>query len=511
MICLPHTKCKNLRVFFVCLLFCLTAILFSQSCNKSKDTGTVDPPAVDTRDSTVNIKFFKIEKKNNPQLLHDIQFEIKGNTIVGRLSRFHHTLVPSFSSNASKVTASGIDQVSEINKVDLRTAGVYSFFSENGKRHDFRLIITWDGDLPQISINTQGNMPIVSKDNYLPATINIDGKNIYSNFSGTTQIRGRGNSTWSYPKKPYRLKLDTETELLGLSAEKDWVLLANYLDETYLLNSIAFHVGKQLNIPYTNSGIPVELTVNGQYAGIYLFTEQVEVASDRVNIGDQGLLLELDSYYDEDPKFTSDNFKLPIMVKHPKVNNATDLSSIKAQFQQMESLVFASSFPDNNYLDFIDNESIANFLMVFMLTDNEELNHPKSVYINKKANEKFVLGPLWDFDWAYGYEGTQKHFWHYDRFFWTGSSAGVGTRFFQKLLSSPQTVALLKQKWASFATNNKLQIFVDDWAFILKEARERDYALWKRGNVSYQTDITALKTWLTNRISYLTTYINGLQ
>ena len=76
-------------------------------------------------------------------------------------------------------------------------------------------------------------------------------------------------------------------------------------------------------------------------------------------------------------------------------------------------------------------ESIANFLIVFMLTDNEEINHPKSVFMNKAANGKFVMGPVWDFDWAYGYEGTEKHFSHYQSF-WTGTKAKAG--FFSRFL-----------------------------------------------------------------------------
>jgi len=493
-------------IFYLALL---SAVL--PSCSKSdQDKKIKDPPVVDTRDSTVQISSFVIEKKNNPQLPGDIVFQIKGDSITGKLSKFHYSIIPTFTSNAAKVTVSGIEQASATNTVDLRHNVTYSFFAENGKKYDYKIGIAWNDSLPHISISTAGNAPIDSKETYRQATINIDGKNIYSNYSGTTQIKGRGNSTWGYPKKPYRLKLDKKAELFGLSAEKDWVLLANYLDETHLLNSIALNAGKKLNIPFTNSAIPVELTINGEYKGLYLFTEQVEVESNRVNVGDDGLLLELDSYFDEDPKFRSDHFQLPVMIKDPDVNNPSELAAIKAQFQQMEDLVSAASFPANNYSDYIDTESFVNYLIVFLLTDNEEMNHPKSIYMNKKANGKFVLGPLWDFDWAYGYEGSGYHFSYYNGFFWQGTGAGIGTKFFSRFLSDPKITASLKQKWAAFSANNELHAFIDHWVFILKGARERDYSIWKRGNISYETDIAALKAWLSNRITYLTTYINSL-
>ena len=79
--------------------------------------------------------------------------------------------------------------------------------------------------------------PIDSKDNYINATITIEGNDWGEDYTGTTRIRGRGNSTWGMPKKPYRLKLDESTSILGLLPEKDWVLLANYIDPTLMLNS----------------------------------------------------------------------------------------------------------------------------------------------------------------------------------------------------------------------------------------------------------------------------------
>lgn len=492
------------------LYYAIVVLLFTH-CGKKEGPSPApgpDPIVNPPPEEPVKVSTFTIEKQKNPRLLADIPFEVKDDTIYGKLSKYHHTVIPSFSSNASTILINGVQQTSTVSEIDLKNSVTYSFVSASGKKKDYFIKIVWNDSLPHISIATVANAPIVSKDEYIKAAISIDGKGIYADYSGTTQIRGRGNSTWEYPKKPYRLKLDSKAALFGLSAEKDWILLANYLDETHLLNNIAFYAGKKLNIPYTNNAIPVELTLNGQYMGIYLFTEQIEVESNRVNVGDKGLLLELDSYYDEDPKFRSNNYQLPVMIKYPDITNSTELAAVKAQFQQMETLVNASDFPNNNYLDYLDAESLVNYLLVFMLTDNEEINHPKSVYMNKPANGKFMMGPLWDFDWAYGYEGTQKHFSKYNTFFVPGNRAG--TLFFSRFLTDPKITLLLKQKWQAFAGSDDLHAFVDEWAYLVEGARNRDYGLWKRGSSNYQTDITALKNWLTNRINYLTIYINGL-
>ncbi len=488
----------------------ISILLFSYSCKKTGIERENTPSTEVTTKTTVTITSFTIEKKNNPQLISDIVFEVTGNQITANLSKLLFSVVPSFNSDASKVTLNDKEQISGNSLIDLRSDTVFTFFAENGKRYEYTLKINWNDSLPLIAINTEGNVPVNSKETYVKANISIDGKGVFNNYSGTTQIKGRGNSTWTLPKKPYRLKLDSKAPLFGLAEEKDWVLLANYLDETHQLNNIAFYTAQKLEMPFTNHFIPVELMINGKYLGLYLFTEQVEVDKNRVNVGDDGVLLELDSYYDEEWKFKSDKYQLPVNVKDPKLANADQLAAIKANFQQMENLVAASDFPKNNYLDYIDAESIANFLIVFMLADNEEINHPKSIYIHKAGNGKFVMGPVWDFDWAYGYEGTQKHFSHYQSFFWTGPKEKAGSRFFSRFLRDPVIVNLIKQKWTTFITSNNLNNFVDDWMFMLEGARNRDYSLWKRGNINYQMDISALNNWIINRISYLTTYFSGL-
>ena len=121
--------------------------------------------------------------------------------------------------------------------------------------------------LPRLDIATTGNAPINSTDIYVPTTISIDGLDAFDDYKGSAQIRGRGNSTWNLPKKPYKFKLDEKAGLLGMAAEKDWILLANYLDGTHLLNAVAMKAGQLMNLPFTNHVQPVEVYLNGQYQG----------------------------------------------------------------------------------------------------------------------------------------------------------------------------------------------------------------------------------------------------
>lgn len=464
-------------------------------------------------DKELVLNSFILEKKNNPQLNADVVFNIKDNIISGNLSVFSVNVIPTFTTNAQAIEIDGKSQISGKNTIDLKQSIVYSLTSSKGFKKQFTVNINWQNDFPQINISTIGGERITSKETYIKANITIDGKKIYSDYKGTTQIRGRGNTTWTLPKKPYRLKLDTKASLFGLSAEKDWVLLANYLDGTHTLNAVAMKAGKLLNIPFTNNIIPIELTLNGEYLGCYMFTEQVEVESNRVNVGADGMLLEFDQYFNETWQFKSTKSNLPVIVKFPDLVNPSELQPIKNEFEKFEDLVTSSNFPNNNYLEYIDEESIVNYFIVNMLTGNEEINHPKSTFMHKTKMGKFSMGPIWDFDWAFGY-GDFNSFMHFGPsnrpFFWNQPS--VGTRFFSPFLKDPKVKTLLKSRWIDFRKNkfNDLITFINDYSFMIEDARNRDYQKWKRGGTVFKNDINSLKTWLQNRGNYLDGYIGNL-
>src|SRR5690606_33255056 len=145
---------------------------------------------------------------------------------------------------------------------------------------------------------------------------------------------------------------------------KNWVLLANYQDYTLMTNAVSMKIGQQLGLPFTHQIIPVDVTVNGEYKGSYNLTQQVEIGEGRVNIGDDGVILELDNNYDEDYQFMSANFDLPVMVKDAEINSEDDFNTIRTEFQLFEDLLAAPDFPNNNYGDYFDKQQLVNYLIV---------------------------------------------------------------------------------------------------------------------------------------------------
>jgi hypothetical protein len=143
-----------------------------------------------------------------------------------------------------------------------------------------------------------------------------------------------------------------------------------------------------------------------------------------------------------------------------------------------------------------------------MLTSNEEINHPKSTYIYKENGGKYAMGPIWDFDWAYGYEGTFQHFSNPNNdLFWTPEKSG--TTFFKRLiLSDPKIKSLIREYWTDFQTIHldNLMRHIEDYTFIINGAKARNRVLWNRDLV---TDERVMKQWLENRVSYMNSIINN--
>ena len=109
-------------------------------------------------------------------------------------------------------------------------------------------------------------------------------------------IRGRGNSTWTVDKKPYKMKLDKKADFFHMGQSKHWTLLANYYDNSLVRNRMTYQLGKELGYQYTPECVSVDVVMNGEYLGNYLLCEQVRVEESRVNIAD------LEQAYDDADK-----------------------------------------------------------------------------------------------------------------------------------------------------------------------------------------------------------------
>ncbi len=442
---------------------------------------------------------FSLEKEHNSWLKASVTGVVDGGRIklVLPQAKSNESLVAVFTHNGVGVFVGGVAQESGVTVNDFSKPLEYTVIARDESTQNYTVVVDWipveKANLPHIHIAIENGEPMETRDKKreLNAVVRVEGKQNYPSYEGECTIRGRGNSTWGMPKQPYRIKLKEAASLMGLPAYKDWVLLNEYLDGTMLYNSVPYKAGQLLGIPFTNTVVPVELTINGEYRGVYGFTEHKEVGAGRIDVGDDGLLLELDVYYDEDWKFWSDHSNLPVMIQYPKSKNMNEqlLQAIRDDFNRLDRLVQDSSFPNNNYLDYFDDVSFVNYMIVYELTKNGEINHPKSTYINKPVGGKYRMGIIWDFDWAYGFEEAYMHYntaHAGEPLFWSGDKANhLGTGFFGRLMSDPHMRQLFKERWQWFKEEklDLLKDYVVEYAEAVAPALQDDHAVWGRSQI----------------------------
>jgi hypothetical protein len=151
-----------------------------------------------------------------------------------------------------------------------------------------------------VFINTQNGTEITSKEIWTPGTMSIMCSGAFEDFpESEIEIRGRGNTTWYWPKKPYAIKLGSKARIMGMPKHKRWVLLANFMDRTMLRNRIAYKAAQQTSLAWTPRNEIVELVFNGKHMGNYMLIEQIKEDENRVNVSkDGGYILELDFHFD---------------------------------------------------------------------------------------------------------------------------------------------------------------------------------------------------------------------
>lgn len=416
------------------------------------------------------------------------------------------SLVAEFSASGT-VTVGNVPQTSGETANNFYRDVVYTVATGKyaRRRYTVRVESPQTTGLPIVKIDTKDNVPITSKEEYVRTNIQVlDPQNPDYSFTRTEyedEIRGRGNTTWGYPKKPYRMRFRQKQSLFGLTPARNWVLLANYQDPTLMLNSVTFEIGQRFGLPFTHHYVHVEVFLNEEYQGSYLLTEHVQVHEGRVEIDeDAGFFVELDLHYDEDPKFTTAHYALPVMIKSPEdLPDPSGYDFVKDAIHALEEALIDPSFPESGYRDLIDMDTFVDFLMINQLVMNTELGWPKSVYMYKDAEGPIGLGPLWDFDWGFSYGGIGH------QYFLTAEGLVNLHPFFARFFDDPAFVARYKARWESVQDElESMPEFIESLANHLERSQAQNFLKWPEAqNNGYAREIEDLLRWWRDRMEFM--------
>ncbi|RKM61060.1 hypothetical protein D6855_03950 [Butyrivibrio sp. CB08] len=159
--------------------------------------------------------------------------------------------------------------------------------SSEAKKHDIRILKSENISSVFITTRSRNLDSVLADKDYKESgkIVVYDSQGHKDTSTGLEFLKGRGNYSWNnWDKKPFKIKLQKNTSVLGLGNGKDYAFIANASDATLIRNAICRDIEKDVEIPFAGEGRFIDLYINGDYMGNYYLCPSIEVGKDRVNI-----------------------------------------------------------------------------------------------------------------------------------------------------------------------------------------------------------------------------------
>ena len=386
--------------------------------------------------------------------------------------------------------------------------------------------------LPVVKIKTNQVVgPAMDKSSYVEGSLEIIGDGNFEGLEETTmKIKGRGNSTWwictdasagaVVGKCPYQVKFGDKTSILGMPEDKKWVLLAEKSDKSMIRNKIARYMGELSDLEYTPNAEYVELFINEDYQGTYLIGQKVEESSNRVDIGDDGYLIEIDT--DANGRIDVDDiiFKPTIWssihtdgvfnIKDPDIDYGSDeFYLIENYINDFESVLYSNNFnnPDSGYESYIDVDSLIDWFLINEIAKTVDARWYSSIYFSYIPGEKIKMGPIWDFDLSYGnlnYSDAQ-----YTSEFYIKQNNWIDRLFLDEVF-----VEKVKIRYSYYYNKlDDIKSKIDEFAKYIDKSQKANFERWDILGVyvwpnpvydlTYEEEVERLKNWIEERMNWL--------
>ena len=414
-----------------------------------------------------------------------------------------------------------------------------------------------ESNLPIVVINTVNNVSIVDEpkvDAEMGIIFNGDGNMNYmtdpfNEFYGQIGIEIRGSSSQSFPKKGYGLETrapdssNYNVSIFDWPADNDWVLYAPYSDKSLIRNVLTYKLGNDLG-RYAPRTKLCEVILNGEYIGVYVFTEKIKQNQGRVNVqelayddvnGNEitgGYVFKVDkltaggivawtSPFQEAPPSTANT---RYQLHDPDISeiNPLQLNYLETYVTDFEAALNGANFSDPvlGYEPFINVGSFVDFMIMNEISKNVDGYRISTFYHKQHINDGglMVAGPLWDFNLAWGNanycQGDLITGWEID----FNSVCGGGNPFhWTRLVQDPDFTRRLNCRWQSLRQNelheDTIMAYIDSLYNYLGDAADRNFTKWQTlgtyvwpnnyiGN-TYLDEINYLKTWASARLAWM--------
>tara|TARA_X000001036_G_scaffold95436_1_gene88099 strand:- start:1967 stop:3373 length:1407 start_codon:yes stop_codon:yes gene_type:complete len=425
-----------------------------------------------------------------------------------------------------------------------------------------------------------------SSNNLMVFNINTEGKEILDEpkipsrliithdfdtlYNGNIGIEKRGSSSqYFYEKKQYSVETwsgdysDIDVSLAGLPKEEDWIFYGPFGDKSLIRNVLIYKLSNSMG-RYASRSKFMDVYINDDYKGIYVLLEKIKVDKNRVNISktvssdqgpNSGYMLKIDkptaedvlnyNDYNEQMSFSSkynpygdlQSFepaaKVFFVYHYPKPEEIS-----KAQKEYIQSFIhnFESKLASNDYKDpyngyrrYIDVESFVDFFILNELSNNVD-GYRLSTYMYKDISGKLKMGPIWDFNLAFGNanycNGDKVNHWIFRFNNYCQGDLWMVPFWWERLVEDDYFKSKVINRWfllrQDILSNDTIFDYLDETVEKLKASGSIDKN-FKRWNIlgdwiwpnayvglSYDDEIEYLKSWLFQRLAWIDLNIEAL-
>ena len=463
-----------------------------------------------------------LASENPLQLVEDAECVIVGDSAVEcRVLNLMSakTLIPRFSFTGDYVTIDGQEAISSKTVFDFSKERVLVVHSGE-KTKEYLVTVSAYTGLPTLWAETNGRS-LKEANYYYKGTFSIVDNIGYQGIGSLPETSGRimaqgslryytkmanrpgGETEWG--KNDYRLTFSSAVSLLDMPSDTDWKLNPNVHDITMLHNQTAFFLSKISKLDYTPRFRYVDLMFNGRYYGTYMLGEYLSAGSKRINVGDDGFILSIGSNT-SGSTFTTGHLEQPVSILYPSSQPTSVVNYIAGVVRDAESVLFSSSFTDDSYgwRSYMDENSFVDWYLINEIAKNQSGAFQSSCIMNYKRGGKLKMGPVWDFEKAFGDAGSTRA---------TGFVI-KNVSWYKRLFKDPAFVSKVKERF-DYYFNHQEDIFksINENAQYLKYAIQEDNTKWDTFTsykssgadtwVLYQGQVSSMKSWLTERMKWL--------
>ncbi len=418
---------------------------------------------------------------------------------------------------------------------------------------------TGSSDIPYLVIETRG-LGIINEPK-IPAELilyvqkaEIQRTLIGIEFRGSTSYRlsdkkSYGIETWDAEGN------DMDVAFFDFPEEEDFILMGHVVnledkyvfDRTLIFNYFGYNLFSKME-RYASRTKLVELEINGNYEGVYVFMEKLKRDKNRIDIkklepsdidstsitggyilkidksagGDLNLDMPLEYFDDnwsDDARYTSDisfrskydiygnlidfaPFDAPyhskqyletyFLYEYPKSDQITEIqkSYIQDYIHDFETSLLTDDFGSDQrtYTDYIDLESFVDFFIINEICRNVD-GYRLSTYMYKDRGEKLKMGPVWDLNIGF-FSGDRVPMddWVINYNNYVSQDAWMMPFWWPRLMEDPQFTGLLKDRWSELRSN-AVSLGELNWMVDMAAGRLRNNEAAKRNYYKWDQQI----------------------